>query len=71
MKNSYAPEGSLLMQSEKREYVSSLAGLERALVEGKILESTVLLCDSSMRLHVDLCGIRGIIERDEAVFCRE
>lgn len=71
MKNSYAPEGSLLLQSENREYVSSLAGLERALVEGKILESTVLLCDSSMRLHVDLCGIRGIIERDEAVFCRE
>lgn len=70
MKNSYAPEGSLLTQSENREYISSLAGLERALVEGKILESTVLLCDSSMRLHVDLCGIRGIIERDEAVFCR-
>lgn len=40
------------------------------MIEGKILESTVLLCDSSLRLHVDLYGMRGIIEREDAVFCR-
>lgn len=70
MKNEYAPEGTLLSLPENREYISSLSGLERAFVEGKILESTVLLCDSSLRLHVDLGGIRGIVEKEESVFCR-
>lgn len=66
----YLPEGMRIHTAENREYISSLAGLERAMKEGRILESTVLLCDSSLRLHVDLYGIRGIIDRSEAVFCR-
>lgn len=70
MLNSYLPEGMLLHTSENREYVRSLAGLERAMNEGKILEATALLCDSALRLHVDLYGVRGIIEREEAVLCR-
>ena len=70
MKNSYLPEGELLSLNENQEYLSSLSGLERAFTEGKILESTVLLCDSSMRLHVDLGGIDGVIEREESVYCR-
>ncbi len=70
MNQSYMPEGMLLRTAENREYISSLSGLERAMTEGKILESTVLLCDSAMRLHVDLYGIRGIIDRREAVLCR-
>jgi len=71
MKNLYCPEGALITLGENQEYLSSLAGLEKALVEGKILESTVTLCDSSMRLHVNLGGIPGIIEREESVFCRD
>lgn len=70
MKNIYAPEGSLISLPENREYVSSLAGLEKAFVEGRILEATALLCDSALRLHVDLGDICGIIEREESVFCR-
>ena len=70
MKNIYAPEGTLLSLPENREYISSLSGLERAFAEGRILESTVLLCDSSLRLHVDLGGVCGIIEKEESVFCR-
>ena len=70
MNNSYLPEGLLLPTAENREYISSLSGLERAMNEGKILESTVLLCDSDMRLHVDLYGIEGIIERDETLLCK-
>ena len=69
MLNQYLPEGMLIGTPENREYISSLSGLQRAMCEGKILESTVLLCDSSMRLHVDLYGIKGIIERRECVFC--
>jgi small subunit ribosomal protein S1 len=70
MKNTYLPEGALLYTAENQEYISSLAGLERAMVDGRILESTVSLCDSALRLHVDLGGICGIIEREETVFCR-
>ena len=71
MNNSYAPEGYRLGSADNREYLTSFAGLERAMHEGKILESTVLLCDSAMRLHVDLFGIRGVMERCETVYCRE
>ena len=68
MSNSYKPEGMLYPTTENREYTSSLSGLERAMNEGKILEAPVILCDSDMRLHVDLRSMRGIIEREEAVF---
>lgn len=70
MSNIYRPEGYLLGRSDNKEYLSSLSGLERAMSEGKILESTVLFCDSNMRLHIDLGNICGIMEKDEAVFCR-
>ncbi len=70
MVNTYAPEGALLKTSRNREYISSPSGLERAMNEGRILEGTALLCDSSMRLHIDLYGMHGIIDRRDAVFCR-
>lgn len=70
MKNLYLPEGSLISLEDNTEYISSLSGLEKAFTEGKILESTVRLCDSALRLHVDLGGIEGIIEKEECVFCR-
>ena len=68
MLNRYKPEGTLYTTSENREYITSPLGLERAMSDGRILEAPILLCDSEMRLHVDLYGILGIIERDEAVF---
>lgn len=71
MINIYKPEGMLSGTPENAEYVSSIEGLERAMSEGKIIEATVLLCDSKLRLHLDLGGIKGIIERGEAVWCRE
>ena len=70
MKNAYMPEGSLLNTPENQEYISSIAGLEKAFVEGKILESTVLFCDSSFRLHIDLNGTIGIMDKEETLFCR-
>ena len=54
MKPSYLPEGMLYDTLENREYISSISGLEKAFVEGRILESTALFCDSMLRLHVDL-----------------
>ena len=68
MKNCYKPEGALLQSSENREILSSKEGLERAAVKGTILEAPATLCDGDMRLHVDLFGRRGIIERREAAY---
>ena len=68
MSNTYTPEGTRIGTPENTEGLSSLAGLERAMATGKILEPPVLLCDNQMRLHVDLYGIDGIIEKDQAVF---
>lgn len=68
MTNTYLPEGTRIGTPENREYISSSEGLERAMLCGKILEAPVLLCDSQMRLHIDLYGIDGIMEREEVVY---
>lgn len=57
--------------AENQEYLSSVSGLEKAMIYGKILEATALLCDSQMRLHLDLGGIEGIIEKEEAVYSQD
>ena len=64
----YVPEGAALAGSYNREYTSSLAGLERAMQSGKILEAPVLLCDNKLCLHVDLMGVDGVIEKDDVVY---
>ena len=71
MINTYKPEGRLISTLQNQEYLSSLSALERAMDEERILEATVLLCDSNLSLHVDLGGICGIITREEALWCRE
>lgn len=68
MKNKYAPEGSLISTPENRELTSSPDGLDRAAAQGRTLEGVAQLCDGSMRLHIDLYGTRGIIERSEASY---
>ncbi len=70
MQPKYKPEGSLIHTPENRNSTSSLAGLERAMINGTVLEETALLCDSEMNLHFDLGGIAGILPREECVYCR-
>ena len=70
MIHTYKPEGMLLSTKENREALSSPEALERAGRLGQILEAPVVLCDNRMRLHVDLGCMRGLIEREEAVWCR-
>lgn len=68
----YLPEGALYSTSKNREYISSLAGLERAYQEGRILEGVVKMCDSdSLNLHIDLYGTEGIIPKEECVLGEE
>ena len=66
----YRPEGALLESAQNREYLNSLAGLERAMSRGAIIEGIATLCDEDMRLHVDLHCARGIVGADETVACR-
>ena len=69
--NSYLPEGMLMDKAENTEALSSLSSLEKAMVQGRILESTALMCNSALSLTLDLGGIRGIITRQEALLCRD
>ena len=72
MMNTYRPEGLLIGTPQNRELLSmGRAGLERAMEKGIIMESTALLCDGDMNIHVDLRGAVGIIPRHEVSLCRE
>ena len=66
-KSHFMPEGSKIHTTENTSYISSLAGIERAMREGKILESNVIMCDEELNLHVNLFGIKGIIPKEECV----
>ena len=70
MNTTYKPEGSRIATRENRDFLATPAGLERAMNSGAIVEGIVTLCDSRMCLHVDLHCAHGIIEPEEAVFCR-
>ena len=69
MNNIYKPEGMLLGSALNRQYIwGGKSGLEKAMASGVILESTAVLCDGDMNLHVDLNGIIGIIPRYEVCY---
>ncbi len=70
MQDTYAPEGLLLSTPENREYLIGAGGLERAMERRVTLESTVLLCDKDMNLHIDLGKSIGIMPREEVQYCR-
>lgn len=67
--NEYRPEGSLIKAAKNYEYISSKAGLEKALEKQVILEAPVVLCDHNFNLHVELgVGIKGLIPREEVEY---
>ena len=70
MNNVYRPEGYLFGDPRNNEYISTQKGLERAMLEGRILEGVVSVCDSSMTLYLELGEMRGIIEKEESLYCR-
>ena len=69
--NNYLPEGYLISSAENRELTSSIRGLEKARDQEKILEATAVMCDSDLNITVDLCGIKGIIPKSEALLAEE
>ncbi len=70
MIDSYKPEGALYFSAENQTTLASLSGLERAMQNGTIVEGIATRCDSDLCLHVDLKCAHGILEPEEAVFCR-
>ncbi len=70
MQDMYTPEGLRLSTPENRDYFIVPGGLERALERHVTLESTALLCDGDMNLHIDLGGTPGIMPRSEVQYCR-
>ena len=71
MIDSFKPEGELYFSAENQNALASVAGLERAMQNGWVVEGIVTLCDSDLRLHVDLKCAHGILEPEDAVLCRE
>ena len=66
----FTPEGTRINTPQNREILSSPLGLERAMNNGTIVEGRVTLCDNRLRLHVDLGCAEGIVEPEDAVYCR-
>ncbi len=66
--NEYLPEGSLIGKENVREALATEAGIERAMLQGMILEAVVTLCDGSLDLWVDLGCMKGVIRRNEVAY---
>lgn len=69
MSELYLPEGSYIGTRSNEEALSSIENLVRAQTLGTVLEARAELCDGRHNLTVDLGCCKGIIPRDEAVFC--
>ena len=67
----FKPEGEIYFSPENQAALSSVAGLEKAMQNGTVVEGIATLCDNDLRLHVDLKCAQGILEPDDAVFCRQ
>ncbi len=65
--NNYYPEGALFMSPDNQSCIRSVFAMQEAMLQGKILEARVLLCDSEHNLHVDLpcSSCTGVIPHDE------
>lgn len=66
----YYPEGFLSETEENRNLTASLAGLEYALQNRRIVEGRAVLCDEDLNLHVDLGAFRGLMPAKEVLLRR-
>lgn len=61
----YNPEGALFGTPDNQSCIKSIFALQEAMLQGKILEARVLICDNNHDLIVDLPCAKGIIPREE------
>ncbi len=69
--NIYLPEGCLINNPANRLATANTESLERAFIDGAILEGICSLCDGERNLHVRLGRYKGIIPHSECVYLRE
>lgn len=62
----YLPEGALLNTPQNKAYTQNPALLQRAMIEGRILEAMAVHCDAMHNLTVELGDAVGVIPRIEA-----
>lgn len=61
----YCPEGALFGSPDNQSCIRSVFALQEAMLQEKILEARVLICDNNHDLIVDLPCAKGIIPREE------
>ena len=61
----YYPEGEIFFTPDNQNSIKSIFMLQEAMLQEKILEARVSLCDNDHNLHVDLPCAKGIIMREE------
>ena len=63
--NMFFPEGFLYQTAKNQKALQTLAGLQEALQERRVLEARAILCDNQHNLWVDLPCAKGLIPRTE------
>lgn len=61
----YYPEGEIFLSSDNQNSIKTIFSLQEAMLQEKVLEARVSLCDNDHNLHVDLPCAKGIIYREE------
>lgn len=69
--NLYLPEGRLINTAANRTATATLDSLERAYMDGTILEGVCTLCDTERNLHVRIGQHVGVIPHSECVYLRD
>lgn len=67
----FFPEGTLALDPENKKAISTLAGLEKAMEEGTVLEARSCMCDRDFSLIFDLGGVRAILPKEEVAVTEE
>ncbi len=61
----YYPEGEIFFTPDNQNSIKNIFSLQEAMLQEKILEARVSLCDNDHNLHIDLPCAKGIIYREE------
>jgi small subunit ribosomal protein S1 len=67
----FFPEGSLLHKAENESALSSLAALESAMENGKLLEAVAQKCEPDLTLRFDLGGFTALMPKDQVAVTEE
>lgn len=61
----YYPEGEIFLTPDNQNNIKTIFSLQEAMLQEKILEARVSLCDNDHNLHIDLPCAKGIIMRED------